>query len=343
MSALFVNRLSFLAGVILIGAGVTSAAAAETAGQFNVSETRVRVVQRETAKFIETKGLDGYSDDEVYDHVTAAITAAGVRCRLRPSVPLITIDACKTNAEERAEKAVAETYPPLDMEKVKAKAAEAYPMVAAGDQVTFIFMPNPARETTVTGTFNEYDGVNVVVDGRNYPRPSVTFTTPKAADLMTLIDPALNQKKRDEFAARETQTLLYNQSSLRDSKRRQFMREEVDKAIAENQANGYVFHQKKWRTLKDIVTDEIATRKAAWLKEKHRREAIAKRQAEIEAAKAEAEKQRALAETIGQEGLPGTEKPAGGASEKADKEKKPDTKPAKDSVFGTFQPHSDDD
>lgn len=340
MFFLFSRRPFSLLTLALIGVGLTCTAAAGASSQFKLSEKRVRIVQREVAGFVKEKGLEGYSDAEVYDYLTTAISAAGVKCRLRPSRPLITIDACKENAQERAEKDVAKKYPPLDMEKVTARAEEAYPLLKAGDQVTFTFIPNPARKATITGKFDEYDGMNLVVDAHNYPRQSVIFTTPQATDSMTLLDPVLNQKKKDEFIAKEKQNLLYNQSRLRDSKRRQYLQEEIEKAIAENEANGHVFYQKKWHSLKDVVKSEFGKRKVIWLKEKERRDAIAKKKAALEAAKAEEERQRKLAETVGQEGLPGEEKPEGFGFDQDNKgetveEKTPDTKPGKGSIFDT--------
>lgn len=339
MFSLFVNRSLPLLSLAFIAGLFTLTASAAGPGQFKLSEKRVKIVQREVAKFVKEKGLEGYSDDEVYDHLTTAIAAAGVKCRLRPNVPLITMDECKENAKEHADRDVARKYPPLDMEKTTAKAAEAYPILKAGDQVTFTFIPNPARKATITGKFYEYDGMYLVVDAHNYPRESVIFTSPKAADSMTLLDPVLNQKKRDEFIAKEKQTLLYNQSNLRDIKQRQYLREGIEKAIADNEANGHVFYERNWHSLKDVVKSEIAKQRTIWLKEKLLREAIAQRKAALEAAKAEEERKRKLAEAA-LDGFQQEEKPDGfgdgkGKKGETEKEKTPDTKPGKGSIFDT--------
>ncbi len=282
-----------LAGLLLLAGFGGLSARAQNAGQasnFPLTEKRLGMVRLIVDGLVKEDGFEGKSNEEFYDVVVERLNQARIDCRLRPREEVVTLDKCRELAQKRAEAEVAAELPRPAAELLAKLAAEKFPLLQEGEKVKLTFMPNPARQVVVEGTFQGYDGKNIIVNRAHYQLESVRLQQPQTDNPLLLLDRIANQEARDSFARDEEREYLRRRSDLLDRKNQRYMRDELTHAIQTNEANGYILFKRQWVSLKEVIETEIAAARAAWEAEKQRqREAEAAKLAEEAAAKAREE------------------------------------------------------
>lgn len=236
---------------------------------FALSAKRLGIVRAVVDNLVAKQGFADLSDADAYDIVAVGVMDAKIGCTLRPVGELVTMAECRKRVRERAETEAAAEFPAASETWWK-QAAEKYPILKEGETVRILFMPNPARSVVVEGVYQGFDGKNLIIDRQRYQLESLKLVMPEADDLSLLIDQEANAARRREFVEDEQRELLRKRSDFIDQKVADYGREEIARAIASNEANGYIFVGRNWYSLKDVITKEIADRRLAWEKERQR-------------------------------------------------------------------------
>lgn len=285
------GKFSFaVTGISLVCSVAIAAERNRRESPFPISARRLAIVSKAADVFEEEPGFEGLSEAEVYDQVATKVIRAGIDCKLMPTGTLVTMDDCKREARERAEKEVEELLPQPSLEEIAEEAREKYPMIEKGAEVKAVFMPNPARRINVVGRYDGFDGQNLVINRKRYQKDSIKIIEPASEDAMSLIDPQLNADKRREYERQRQLDYQYERSQAMDTRLRKYRKEEVAKAIQENERNGFIFAGRKWHTLKEAIYDEMIDRRRAWIEEQERARLEAERKAREEAERLAREK-----------------------------------------------------
>lgn len=219
----------------------------------SISERRIRLLRELTRDALKGRGGGG-SDFRVLKTVMSKYVEVD-NCVQIPKRVVVDEGDCRRASRESTRLLVRKKYPGLDMDKLKAGAAAAFPIYEPGQVVTVKYQANPLRVHTKTGVFHGREGavLRVGLGGRPILLRDMAGLAGNDVELLKFDEKESKARRKAQIdkkvAEYEAERTAYEKTVSTLT-----FKAEKKRAIRTNEEAGYTFYDGEWRHLRDCAT-----------------------------------------------------------------------------------------